>query len=112
MQGTDLLKGVTEMILLDLEVVTNLEIEPEPVAGTEVSRQAKRGVGADPTGAMDDLIDATRRYADLDGEMMLCGAEGLKELLQQHLAGVHWADGRHDVHLLARSGQSYPPPPT
>jgi hypothetical protein len=46
------------MVLLELKVVTGLQVEPEPVAGAEVAGQPERGVGGNPTLAVDDLVDS------------------------------------------------------
>lgn len=44
------------MVLLHLQVVTGLEIEPEPVARAEVPRKAERRVRRDAPLAVHDLV--------------------------------------------------------
>jgi len=77
-QRVDLLESVTEMILLHLQVVAGLEIEPEAVAGAEVAGQAERGVSGHSPRAMHDLVDPTRRHPNVDGKSMLSHPEGGK----------------------------------
>jgi hypothetical protein len=54
----------TKVVTLELEVVTCLQVDPEALAGAEEPRESQRGVRADSTLAVDDLVDPPRRNAD------------------------------------------------
>ena len=87
----DLVEGGAEVVLLDLEVVAGLQVEPEPVGGAEVARQPQRGVGCDPALAVDDLIDPSWRDTDRDGEVVLGDLQRGQEVLEEDLPG--WIGG-------------------
>ena len=85
------------MIPLNLEVVACLQVDPESITRAEESSEAQCGVRADPTLAVDDFVDPTRRNGDRDSQAMLRDPERLQEVQQQDLA---WVDRRHgDRHL-------------
>jgi len=94
-----LVEGGPELVLLDLEVVSGLQVEPEAGARAEVAGKAQGGVRGDPALAVDDLVDPAGREADRDCQPVLTHAERLEELLKRDLAGVDRVDGGHG-HLL------------
>ena len=54
-----------KLIALCLKVKARLKIEPESIACSEVSGETKRSVGSDGAGAVNYLVDSTRRHADI-----------------------------------------------
>jgi len=54
----------TESILLHFEVVVRLEIEPEPLRETEVTRESQGGIRCDRALAEDDRVDPA--WLDID----------------------------------------------
>ena len=73
------------MILLDFEVEASLEIHPESVGCSEESRQAKSGVGRDPSLAVNDLVDSARRHVDCHGQSILCHAKRDEEISETNI---------------------------
>jgi len=84
----DFLECRRESVALDFEVVASLEVQPKSLGGPEVPREAQRRVGADPTLAVDDLVDPTRWDSDRDGQLVLGDPERLQVLLDEYLARV------------------------
>ena len=78
-----------EAIALDLEVVARLHIEPEPFGRAEVASQAEGGIRADGTGAVYDLVDATRGDADVLGQAVLREAERLEKVVREDFARMN-----------------------
>src|SRR5690606_11139626 len=74
-QGLDPRQSVGQLVLLDLEGVARLQVEPEPFRRPKESRQPQSGVGRDPTLAVHDLVDASRRNPDRDSETVLSQAQ-------------------------------------
>ena len=70
-QRDNLLKDLAQPVALELKVVAALQVHPEPLGGAEVARESERGVSTDPTLAMDDIVDATGRHTDGQGQPML-----------------------------------------
>ena len=87
----DLVECGAEVVLLDLEVVAGLQVEPEPVGGAEVAGQPQRRVGGDPTVAVGDLVDPARPDTDRDGEVVLGDLQRGQEVLEEDLPG--WIGG-------------------
>ena len=75
------------MVLLDLEVVSRLQVEPEPVGRREVSGQPQRGVCGDPALAADDLVDPPWGDTDGDSQPLLGDLQRDEELLEENLPG-------------------------
>ena len=66
MEGQNLIEGGAEVVLLDLQVIAGLQVEPEPVSSGEVAGQAQGGVGGDAALAVNDLVDPASGDADGD----------------------------------------------
>jgi len=84
-----------EVVLFGLEVVSRLQVEPEPVGGREVSGQSQRGVCGDPALAVDDLVDPSWGDPDGDGQPVLGDLQRDEELLEENLPGVDRRNGCH-----------------
>jgi hypothetical protein len=87
--GDFFLEPAAKTILFDLQIVTGLKVQPETLGGTEVSRKAKRGVGCDRTLAMNDLVDSTRRHADVGRQPILREAQRFQKLLEKDLTRMN-----------------------
>src|SRR5258708_6155637 len=75
-----------------VEVPPKLQRQPEVRRHTEELLETKRRVGSDGPLPVDDLIGPRPRDTDSLREFGLCHAEGLEELLEDHLARVRrWA---------------------
>src|SRR5208282_1689754 len=81
-------QSVPQSVLLDLQVVANLQVQPEPLRCAEVPRQPKCGVRADRSGPVHNLVDPPRRHTRLLRQPVLADVQGGQELFQQDLAGV------------------------
>ena len=75
-QRGNLLEDLAQPVALELKVVAALQVHPEPLGCAEVARESEPGVGADPTLAMDYLVDATGRHTDRQGQPMLAECQG------------------------------------
>jgi hypothetical protein len=84
-----LFKPIAQSVPLYVKVVARLEVQPEPIRGAEVTGEPKGGVSGDGALAVDNLIDASRRNADVLGESVLTNAHRLEELLEQDLARMN-----------------------
>ncbi len=65
--------------------------QPEPEGGrhVEVASQTQRGVGGDATLAVDDLVDASRRYANIKSHSVLAHVHRLQEFFQENFSRVY-----------------------
>src|SRR3954452_8158932 len=75
---------VAKSILLDLELVPDLKIEPEPLGCAEVLGQPQRGVRRDSPIAVNDLVDPPRGDADVLGDPVLADSHRLEEFLEEN----------------------------
>lgn len=87
-------------VALGLELEPYLEVEPEPLRGTEVPREAQGRVSCYAPLAENDLVHAPRGNTDVLGEPVLAEAMRFEELGQEYLAGMDGSEFRHDGHLL------------
>jgi hypothetical protein len=55
-----LLEPTSEPILLDLELITGLNVQPEPLGGAGITGETEGGVGGDGPLLVDDLVDPAR----------------------------------------------------
>ena len=94
LQRLNAIEGAAEVVLLDLEVIAGLEVEPEPVGGGKVARQPQRGGRASDTG----------RYIGPD----LSAVQRPTNLPDREDAEAWLTDERR----LISSGSWTPPPPT
>src|SRR5438874_957703 len=78
-----------------LEVVAQLQVEPELRRGPEVAREAQRRVRRDAAQAAHDLVDPPRRHLGVDREAVLRDAEAVEEIALQYFTGM-WRALRHD----------------
>jgi hypothetical protein len=53
----------------DGQIVARLEIHPEPCRGTQISRQAKGGVGDHAAASRDDLGQTIGRHIQIAGQL-------------------------------------------
>jgi hypothetical protein len=56
-ERADAVERRAEPVFLGLQVIADLQVQPEPLGGAEVPGQPKRRVCGDATLAVDDLID-------------------------------------------------------
>lgn len=70
------------------QVIGGLHVDPELRGGAERAGEQPRRVGGHAPLAVDDLVDALDRDAEVLGELGLRDAHGLEELLGEDLAGV------------------------
>jgi hypothetical protein len=47
-ERADVIELITQPVLLYLQVVARLQVDPEPLGGAEEPRQPQRCIGADP----------------------------------------------------------------
>lgn len=83
------LQPVTKPILLNLDVISNLKIQPEALAHAEEMRQAKRSISAYRPLSMNDLVDTTSWYPDFFGKPILAQAHRLQKLLKEDFSGMY-----------------------
>jgi hypothetical protein len=82
-------------VTLCLEVVADLKIEPEALAGAEVPGETKSRVGRDAALPQNDLVDASGGHVNIPREAVLRETERLKKLGLQDLAGMNGRVLRH-----------------
>src|SRR5215831_11085392 len=99
-ERADLLQRAAEPVLLHLQVIAGLQVDPEPLGGTEEPGQPQRRVGADPPLAVHDLVDPPGRNPDLLRHLVLAHPQRLEELFQQDLTRVHRGHDRVRRHVL------------
>jgi len=75
-------------VLLGLQVITGLQVQPEPLGSAEVPGQPQRRVRSDAALAVHDLIDPPGRDIDRLGQLVLAHTQRGEELLQQDLPRV------------------------
>src|SRR5271165_6834829 len=75
-EGLNAVEHWAESVLLDLKVVTRLQIQPEPLRSSEEASQAQRGVSADPALPVHDLVDPPGRHADRARQLVLTQLDG------------------------------------
>ncbi len=68
------------MVTLELEDISGLEVDPEPLARGKEPREPQGGIRTDSTFAVDNLVDPTGWDPDRDREAMLRNAEWLEEV--------------------------------
>lgn len=83
---------VAQRAPLQTQLVVRLQVHPELLRRSEVTRQTNRGVRGDPPRAMHDLVDSTRRHPDRHGELVLRDREAFDEVLHQDLPRVDRLD--------------------
>ena|SRR5436309_12707615 len=83
------IQPVTETILLDFEIISNLKVQPEALTQAKETRQAKSGVSTDRPLSMNDLVDTTSRHPDILGEPILAQAHWSQKFLEQDLSGMY-----------------------
>src|SRR6266545_5471747 len=74
-----------------VQVPVGLQVQPELWRRLEAPGQAKGSVRRDAPLAQHELVESIERYAELPSGLGLRQAQGLEELLLQHLTGM---DGR------------------
>jgi hypothetical protein len=70
-QWPDVIKDRAKAILLDLKVVSRLEIQPESVRRPEEAGKTQGRISGDAPLAMDDLVDSPRRNSNLLSQPIL-----------------------------------------
>ena len=78
-----------EPLLLDLEIVAGLQVEPEPLRRTKIPGEPERGVCRDRPLTMYDLINPTRGHADILRQLILTDSQGIQKLAEKNLAGMN-----------------------
>jgi hypothetical protein len=82
-------EAIAKSIALHFKVKARLEVKPESVSRAEVPGQAKRSVGRNRSLAKDNLVNPSRRHADILSEAILRNAPGLKEISQENFTGMN-----------------------
>lgn len=83
------LQSVPQPILLDLEVISNLKIQPESLTHAKEPRQAKRGVSTDCPLPMNDLVDSASRHTNVLGKPILAEPHRIEKLFEEDLSWVY-----------------------
>ncbi len=92
-QGKHLALDLAFQTLLGyFQVVMRLQVEPELRGGAESARQTQGGIGSDAALALNNGVDAIRRYAQGARQGVLADFQRLEEFFQQNLTGM---DGRN-----------------
>src|SRR5574337_558890 len=78
-----------QSILLDLQVVSRLKIQPESVGSTEVASEPQRRVCRNRAIAVYDLVHTPRGHADLFRQPVLGDPQRLQEFLQEHFTRMN-----------------------
>ena len=60
-ERADAVEFGAQPVFLDLQVITGLQVHPEPLGGAEVPGQPQRGVRGNAALAVDDLVDPPGR---------------------------------------------------
>jgi hypothetical protein len=79
-------KAVAQSVLFQFQVITGLQIQPEPFRRSEEASKAQGRVGRDGTLAPHDLVDPAWRDANVFGKPVLANAQRTQELFQEYLA--------------------------
>jgi len=69
-----------------------LEVEPETLGKTEISRKPQGGVGGYRAFPVNDLVDSARRYIYILCEPVLTNLERNQKFLDKDFAGMDWFD--------------------
>src|ERR1700761_863481 len=83
-------------IVLCLDVVVGLHVDPVPLRQPEGPGEPEAGIGRDPAPAVDDLTNPGLRQSSRLSEPVLADSQRLKELGEKDLAGSNGV-----VHLRA-----------
>src|SRR5699024_3792847 len=87
-QRSDCCELIPRRLLRAVKLVVALQIDPELRRGPEVLRETQCGVRGNPPLSVHDLVDPPQRNPDRDGELVLCHADALDELLHEDLPWV------------------------
>src|ERR1700722_17773018 len=107
-ERADAVEFGAESVLLGLQVIAGLQVQPEPLGSAEVPGQPQRGVRGDPALAVHDLVNPPGRDNDRLGQLILAHTQRLEELLEQNLPRVHRRHDRIVCHWLLLSSQRSP----
>src|SRR3990167_2994921 len=83
------LQPFPEPLLLNLEIVAGLQVEPEPLRRTKIPGEPGRGVCGNRPLTMYDLINPTRGHADILRQLILTDSQGIQKLTEKNLAGMN-----------------------
>ena len=83
-------QALSQSIPFYVEVVAGLEVQPEAIRGTEITRETESCIRGHRPLAMHDLVDATRRHADVLRQAVLAEVHRLKELREEDLPWMDW----------------------
>jgi hypothetical protein len=86
-----LIQSVSEGLTRSFEIVPRLEVHPELRLHPKKTAQSQGRICRDASFPMDNLINATRRYSDRLGQMVLAHLHGIQKILKQNLPRM---DGR------------------
>ena len=84
-ERADAVEFGAESVLLGLQVIAGLQVQPEPLRSAEVPGQLQLGVHSDPALAVNDLVDPPGRDIDRLSQLILTHTQRLEELPQQNL---------------------------
>ena len=89
-QNCDFLsQTIAEAIALHFEIEAGLQIEPEAVGCAKVASEPQCSIGRDRALPQNDLVNSTRRNADILREAILRDSQSLEKISQEHFARVN-----------------------
>jgi threonine synthase len=93
LQREDSIEHRRQSVPLHFEVITALQVHPEPLGRAEEAGEAEGRIGADAPLAVDDLVDAARWDADRHRELVLGHPERSEVLLGEDLTRMDRGHG-------------------
>ena len=102
-EGNDSAQRIPQRVFGTVELVSHLQVHPEPRGRTEVAGETHCSVRCNPALPMDDLIDTTGRNTDSNGELVLRNSEALDEVLHEDFTRVnrsHFSGSQRSQPLL------------
>src|SRR5688572_6815074 len=86
--GYFIVEAIAKPVLLNFQLVTCLQVQPESLRSAKVPRQPQRCISRDRTLAADNFVDPTRWDRRILCEPILADSQGCQELFQKDFARV------------------------
>src|SRR5579872_4215647 len=99
-------EAVAQAVLLEFQVITRLQIQPEAFRRSKKASQAEGCIGSNSALAPNDFIDPPRRNAYVLGKPVLADSQRSQKLFEQHLAGRnrrYFASGHIQDSVIVRN---------